>query len=231
MDTQIKTNSPAANFRIMRFFTKYVPVMRFDEKLNRDVPDLEKDGTPKLKSVDMVELAPIGRSIAQTTPHSVSSLSRLPPREAADSNPAVRMAYDRWDRVKPAYDAWKQGQDMPQSGTPLAAWHGITVEQADALKATGIRSVEEFAELSDGIISRLPFPSPRQLQEAARMYLKSADRNKVTQQIESLDAENQILKGQLEEMRQIVMEMQAKQADEEAPKRRGRPPKDESIAA
>lgn len=225
-------NTPAATFRIMRFFTKYDPVTAYDEKLNRFVPVLRDDGTPERKAVDMVEYAPIGRSIAQTVQESVSRLSRLQPREAGDTNPAVRMAWDRWERIKPAYEAWKKGQEMPFSGTPLAVWHGLTNEQADVLRAMGIRSVEEFAGLSDGVISKISFPGARELQVAAKAFLASADRNKVTQQIERVEEENKTLKDQLEEMRQIVLQMQAaQQAGIEDKPRRGRPPKSEESAA
>lgn len=224
-------NTPAANFRILRFFTKYDPISTFDEKLNRFVPVLEDDGTPKRKAVDMVEYAPIGRSIAQAVTESVSRLSRLQPREAGDTNPAVRMAWDRWERIKPAYDAWKKGQEMPQTGTPLGVWHGLTVEQADVLRAMGIRSVEEFADLSDGIIGRISFPGARELQVSAKAFLASADRNKVTQQIEHVEAENKDLKIQLEDMKKIVLEMQAQMQVSDEPKRRGRPPKTEESAA
>lgn len=222
-------NVPVANFRIMRFYTKYVPVMRYDEKLGRDVPDLDETGVQKRKAVDMVDIAPIGRSISQITPHSVSSLSKLPPKESADGNPAVKMAWDRWERVEPAYKAWKTGQEMPVSGTPLSAWHGLTQEQAEALRSMGLRSVEELAELSDGVVSKIPFPGARDIIAAAQMFLKAADRNKIVQQVASVEAENKTLKDQLEEMRKIVLEMQAA-SEAEAPKR-GRPRKVEEAAA
>jgi hypothetical protein len=155
----------------------------------------------------------------------VSRLGKLHPIEAAADNPAVRMAHERWNAIKPAYDAWKHGQQLPDVGTPLAAWPGVSSEQAEALKIMGIRSVEEFVEASDGIINAVPFPGARELKLAAAQFLKSADRQAITNDLAKKDEELALLREQLEEMRQIVLESQGE------PKRRGRPAKSEEAAA
>ena len=36
----------------------------------------------------------------------------------------------RWEVVGPAYDAWRVGNAVPETGTPLGAWSGVTQDQA-----------------------------------------------------------------------------------------------------
>jgi hypothetical protein len=200
------------SIRVIKFWTNYTP---------------GPDGLPK--GVDMVMYAPIGRADKTTLIETVSRLGKLHPIEAAADNPAIRMAHERWNAIKPAYDAWKQGQSLPDVGTPLAAWPGVSPEQAEALKIMGIRSVEEFANASDGIINSVPFPGARELKIAAGQFLKSADRQAITNDLKQKDGEIATLKEQLEEMRQMFLESQGIKADE--PKRRGRRPKIEEAAA
>lgn len=195
--------------RVIKFWTNYKP---------------GHDGLPH--GVDMVMYAPIGRADRLSLVEAVARLGKLHPIEMAQDNPAVAMAHQIWATIKPAYDAWKTGQQLPDVGTPLAAWPGVSPEQADALKIMGIRSVEEFAEAGDGIISAVPFPGARELKIAAQTYLKSADRQAITNDLAKKDAELAVLREQLEEMRQIVLDSHG-----DAPKRRGRPPKSEEAAA
>ena len=185
------------SFRIIKFWTKFTP---------------RPDGT--MKATDMVLYCPIGKASMQTNEESVSRLSRVVPMDVAPDNPAVMMANVRWNVIKPAYDAWKAGNAMPDSGTPIAAWPGVSTDQAEALKMLGIRSVEEVADASDSIIVRFPFPNARELRTTAQAFLKSSDRNKLAADMTALDTKNKILEDQLEEMRQIMVEMQAKQGDE-----------------
>lgn len=195
--------------RVIKFWTNYTP---------------GENGLPK--GVDMVMYAPIGKADKLTLVEAVSRIGKLHPLEAAADNPAVQMAHERWNAIKPAYDAWKNGQALPETGTPLGAWPGVSQEQADALKMMGIRSVEEYATASDGIINTVPFPGARELKAAAQSYLKGADRQAITNDLAKKDEELASLREQLEEMRQIVLDSQG-----DAPKRRGRPPKGEEASA
>lgn len=183
-----------SNVRVIKFWTKYKP-----------------DGKGGFNGIDMVEYCAVGKANMATTVATVSSLGKLLPMEPGDENMAVMMAHARWNSIKPQYDAWKEGRETPVDGTALAAWPGITSDQADFLRNMGIRTVEEIADASDSIITRIPFPGAREMRTSAQAFLKSADKVKVAGEITDLQSQNQNLKDQLEEMRQIVLEMQAKE--------------------
>lgn len=188
-----------AAFNILRFWTEYRP------------DGVDAEGKPKLRGIDMVAYAPTGKSGMQTMVEAVSRLSKVQPIEAGTDNPAVAMAHARWDIIKKHYDAWKLGNDVPIDGTPLAAWPGLTSEQVQALKSMGIRTVEEIRDSSEGIVTRFPFPNAREIQRQAGMFLSAFDKDKVSRDMKALQDTMAEKDAQLEEMRQIVLELQRNQ--------------------
>lgn len=53
------------------------------------------------------------------------------------------------DRWRPLYDAWKRGEEAPLDGTPLEKFPLIHESFAHQLRALGIRTVEQMANLTD----------------------------------------------------------------------------------
>ena len=204
----------SSRLNVVRFWTNYMP-------------DPNKPG--EMKAIDMVEYHSVGAGGRSHNIEAVSRLAKLHPKSMAVDNPAIAAAHARWAQIEPAYRAWKHGEEVPQHGTPLAAWPGISTEQASALRAMGLRTVEDVRDATDGIITKVPFPGGRELRDAAKVFLSSADKVKLASEMGELKSENATLKEQLEELRQLVL---AKEADDdEAPaKRRGRPPRVEVAA-
>lgn len=203
------------NFRaaivVERFWTQYTP---------------NADGS--LRAVDMCAYSPVGRRDRSVTVETVTRLLKTQPESFAANNPSVAMAWARRRVIEPAYQAWKAGQELPETGTALAAWPGISPEQAEALRMIGIKTLEAFAEASDGIVSKANFPNARGLQENARAFLKAHDRQKVAAEVTNLAAENAALKEQQEELRQIILDMQREAQEAKAKRGPGRPRKIEA---
>lgn len=127
------------------------------------------------RATDWVEIAPSGEAFERTrTWHRIKDIT---PPEVMDENRRASLSYRvmeaRWKAVSTAYEAWKRGQDIPLEGTPLAAWAGVTPEQAAHLRAMGIKTVEAVAEMGEGAIARLPFPNARKLPDLAKSFLSS----------------------------------------------------------
>jgi hypothetical protein len=127
------------------------------------------------KVVEWVELAPSGEAFERTrTWHRIKDL--MPP-ETEDASRADGMSSKvrraRWSIIQPKYDAWKRNEEVPEDGTPLAAWAGVSPDQAGHLKAMGIRTVEAVRDMSEGAFTRLPFPNARKLPELAGEFLSS----------------------------------------------------------
>lgn len=165
------------------------------------------------KAVDKVLLAPIGESFERTkTWHRISNL--MPPDKPSDSLTYKAMKA-RWDVIGPKYDAWRQGAEIPEDGTPLEAWSGVSPQQVKHLKGAGIKTVEELAEASPDFIAKMPWPEARKAPELAKKFLESKS---------AVEKDRE-----LQEMRDRVAAMEEMLA--EATPKRGRPRKQETEAA
>ncbi len=190
----------ATPFNVLKFWTEYRP------------DGVDEAGNPKLRSVDMVAYAPIGKANMQTMIEAVSRISKVKPMDPGDQNEAIRMAHARWNTIKPLYDSWKHGNEAPEVGTPLGAWPGVTSEQVQALKAMGLRTIEDIRDASEGIVTRFPFPNARALQVQADLFLKSFAADKTSKDLQDMRDQLAERDTQLEEMRKIVLELQEQQA-------------------
>lgn len=174
----------------------------------------DKKNPDKMIAIDMVAYGPIGQLDRTINIEKVSRLSKIMPLQGNEQNPAVAMAHARWDSIRPRYEAWKTGNELPMQGTPLAAWNGVTPEQADILKASNIRTVEEVAELNDATRARIPLPGLQELIGSAKRYVASSDFAQFQktlvdkdEQIRRLERSDAIRNEEMDEMRRALAEM------------------------
>jgi hypothetical protein len=126
---------------------------------------------------------------------------------------------DGWEAWKPMYDAWKNGQEMPEFGTPIGAWPRLTPEEVQAFKMAGIKSVEEIISMNDRQKSAVKLPNLEGYRNEARVFMEAKDQRVVEMKLQQQAEEIAALKALLEERLDV-------EAATEAPKpRRGRPPK------
>lgn len=175
---------------------------------------------------DMVEYGPIGQAGRHHVTERIDILSRV--QKISGVNPAVTAARVMWEFIRPRYEAWKNNQDLPETGTPLAAWNHLTQQQAEILRVNGVRSVEDCAQLTDTHIHRIPIPNMRSIIEAAKKFLDSKDINKFSAEMAAKDEMIAALTARIDQLAEMVANQ-----SEDPPKRRGRPPnpKPEEAAA
>lgn len=177
---------------------------------------------PDGKAVDMVEftgknaMTPEG-NITHSTWERVDDLR---PKPGMEFEKGERATYQRvlWSHLEPAYEAWRGGQAIPENGTPLAAWSGLSVEQASRLKAVGIVTVEAIAEASETLLAKPPLPNMRELKKQAQMFLDSRENSALVARM-----------AELEEQNAAMLEMLSEK--DEQKRGPGRPKKTESEAA
>lgn len=176
--------------------------------------------TKEPRARDMVEYGPIGQAGRTQVTERIDILSRV--QKVAGANPSVHAARAMWDFIKPRYEAWKSNQDLPETGTPLAAWNHLTPQQAEILRVNGIRSVEDCSLLSDSHINRIPIPNLRSIIEAAKKFLDHKDINRFDAEMKAKDDTIAALTQRVDQLAEMVAN----------PKRGpGRPPKSEEAAA
>jgi hypothetical protein len=170
-----------------------------------------------VKRLDWVNIGPVGLILANTTWYRISDVK---PKDGGPSNDTdgsqARQMKARWALIEPHYQAWMEGQELPSSGTPVAAWGGITKEVADVFVHSGVKTVEEISLLKDSELSRISVPNIRQYIAAAKLFLDSAGGLDTNNRIESLERSNQELADQLKAATELLEQMTKKPKAREA---------------
>ncbi len=187
-------SNKAPSIHVVRFWTDFKP-------------DPKDPG--KLKPVDKVAYGAVGQTQRSVVITEVMRLSQIIPHEDA-SNPAIQLARLRWDLIRPQYEAWKSGQEPPVEGTPLAAWNAIAPEQAEVLKARGVKTVEHIRDLTDASIEGLPVPYLRQLKQQAGHFLDSADAARFAAKLAEKDRTLQSQQEQINEQNALIRQLMEK---------------------
>jgi hypothetical protein len=164
----------------------------------------------KFIPVDWVEYGQIGNLERSTTCSRISTLRDCLIPMADNADPAVAMAHARWNAIKPHYEAWKAGEEMPEVGTPLAAWNAVTHEQASVLKSNGVRTVEDVASLTDTHLDRIRIPRLRDLITQAQQFLEASDANRVANSIAKRDEQINAQQAEIVEQRETIAELMRK---------------------
>lgn len=150
---------------------------------------------------DKVLIAPQGPAFEKTqTWHYVNSLR---PPEDIDEGEKQSLKYidmrAKWEVIGPAYEAWRSGQQLPETGTPLDAWSGVTADQAKFLKRMDIRTVEDVRDMGDAALSQLKFPNARKLPEMAKKWLEGTNAAEKDAEIADLKEKMAAMEEMLEE--------------------------------
>lgn len=172
---------------------------------------------------DWVRYAPV--HAAQTVVNE-ERIDRLMPNEAMESDPdrgeRANFIRARWAEIEPAYSAWKAGNEIPTNGTALSAWPGVTPEQAQSLKASGLRTIEDVATIPDHMLSKVHLPNMRDLRNQAKAFLDARGTVNVASELAKRDAELASMREQLDAALGMLNDLTAPAGD--APKR-GRKPR------
>lgn len=92
------------------------------------------------------------------------------------------------DHFKVAFENWKEGNEIPEYGTPVLTFLPFTPAQRQALINANIRTVEDCAEMAEDTMQRVGMGA-RELRDRAKAALSSANK---------LEAENAALKAKLD---------------------------------
>jgi hypothetical protein len=96
-----------------------------------------------------------------------------------------------------AYDAWKDGQEEPTNGIPLEQWPNISPSQIQQAKALNIRTVEDFANLSEQGLQEYGIGG-QTLKNKAKAYLDAASGSgKVAETMAAMQAQIKEMQDQL----------------------------------
>lgn len=110
-----------------------------------------------------------------------------------------------------AYAAWKEGNEIPEGGTPLKAWPLIDPAQVEHLLYLKIRTVEALAGLEDEALRKLGIGA-LELRRKAQAWVQAADSTGVVAaKLETLQVENAALREQVETMQRQLATLVARE--------------------
>lgn len=110
-------------------------------------------------------------------------------------------------RFAPIYKQWKSDAAAPISGTPLDQWPAASTNFIDEMRMYGVRTVEQLADLSDGVaMNNVGWVTMR---TKAAAWLEQAKDDGVTQR---LAVENETLKKRLDEMQEQMAQILSAQS-------------------
>lgn len=127
-------------------------------------------------------------------------------------------------RFKDLYKSWKSDQAAPLVGTPLDEWPQASSSFVDEMRLYGVRTVEQLADLSDGVA--MSNPGWVTMRTRAVAWLAEAKATGASSRYavenEQLKRDNEQLQHQMNNLEQIVMNLQARLTPEAPGTRRGR---------
>ena len=159
----------------------------------------------------------------QVTHSTWEKVSRLmPPAGIANDDGGEKMKAMRgqWSQIEPHYIAWKAGSEIPDDGTPLGAWPGVSNTQAEVLRRVGLNTVQKVAAVPEAMLARPPLPNMRDLRSQALLWLEGRDKAALEKQLAEQAA-------QIAAMMEMLAERQEAEPEKRGP---GRPRKEVEAA-
>jgi len=193
-----KTGKPA----YVEFSTVAKQLMKRSEEEGRDVAT----------DVDMVTVRQIGAADS-----SIFEVTRWLAQNKVDAL-AGRLPREHVEHYERLYKMWKQGQELPVEGTPIKGWSVIAPSQSEVIIRCGIRTVEDLAQMNGEAMQRIGMGAMMLKNKAQAWVAQAQDKGPLTMKMSALQAENDLLKMNLEKLTETVRAMQA-----ERPKRTARP--------
>lgn len=174
------------------------------------------------KREDWVLYAP--RHSVQTA-QTWEKVSRLRPPEEfkRETKGKAQHMHAIWSIIGPAYEAWQQGEDIPETGIPLAAWPGLDEGQVIELRKVGLKTVQDVAEMPDGVVDKVKLPNVRGIRRQAQEFLAAREGADLSRKVTEQEEEMKALREKLD----AAMELLEERERAEKPKR-GRPKKAET---
>ena len=186
-------------------------------------------GAAKTEFRDWIVYTQFGERKNMTVHRRVSEFQKIRWTGKPNRDVPAQMMKAKWDALKPHYEAWKNGNPLPETGTALIAWSGITDGQRQKLAEIDIKSVEGLAEATDNMLDRIQLHNKHALREAAKDWLIDREGQVAREEAARRKAELEAMQADRLEMMQMMAEMKseldAMKSDKgDQPAKRGRKP-------
>lgn len=118
-----------------------------------------------------------------------------------------------YEALLPAYEYWQKGEELPDGGTALSSWSGVTAGQIARLKEMHIRSVEDLSKMNDAAAQRFGTGAVG-LKKASIEWLDSRDSSAKAHEMVALRESVEVLAGRLKELEAERDDLRARVGDD-----------------
>ena len=94
-----------------------------------------------------------------------------------------------YDAFNSAYESWKKGEELPENGIAIKGWPVLSPAVQKDLIASGIRTVEDLANLPDGELGTIGTGAVSYKQKAIAWLDAAKDKGKVIEQVAALSTQ------------------------------------------
>lgn len=109
-------------------------------------------------------------------------------------------------RFQALWERFEKGLEAPETGTPLGEMPWMSVGMVEELRAFGVKTVENLANLNDGVVSRIM--GATMLKAKAQAFLDAAQADSQNSQLQAAlaerDNEIDLMKHQMAEMQKTI---------------------------
>lgn len=119
------------------------------------------------------------------------------------------VSYARQNIIRDAYEAWQAKSGRTLQGTPLSQWGAVGPLERQILGSAGFQTVEEVARASDSRMNKVQLPNAKGLRDLAQREMASGNATRLDMIDNDLRAENQKLKGDMDELKAMVAQLLA----------------------
>lgn len=177
-----KEAASLSNYDENRFRGDNALYVQFYQRADKDMEASNAEGRAIYKTVEYVRI-------------------QVPGDKTMTIDRPIRVIEDEPARFPKQYEAFKRGAEAEIVGTPLEAMPGLSVAEIEELKFLKIRTVEALAGVPDALTTQVRGLDGKK--EAAKRFIVALEAGKDGKRDEllaSLEAENKLVRAQLDEL-------------------------------
>lgn len=125
----------------------------------------------------------------------------------ADGTEKEKVDHQSMRRFKGVYEQWRSKQTVAQTGTPLEQWALLDVKTIASFKDFNIFTVQQLAQLPDGVLDSIRVAKAREWRGKAVAWLEAA--SQAGQDVEAR-ATIERQQKQIDDMKEMISKLQAK---------------------
>ena len=121
------------------------------------------------------------------------------------------------ERFPRHYQAFRNRVELPETGTPLQEWTAISRSLADQLAFTGIKTVEQLADLNDNLMHDIR--GAQGLKQKAKDWLALSEDEAIVGQLRAeLDQRDKVISTQTEQIKAMMERLDEVESELDKPK-------------